>query len=227
MSGGEPSYGGVAIRDFLLTCSSLAEGTGLRHLHNALIGGVGKTAATLSLYGHLRSHPGVRAVLLFGIAGAYPDRHRGTPAPVRVGEVCIVGSERFGDEGVETPDGFHDFGSATWGRQRLCDTGPFPANPRMVQEAAAVLSVPVVRGVTISTCSGTEATSERLARRSGADIETMEGAAAAYVCRQLELPLLHVRAISNWTGDRPHGEWNLGAAVEAVARAVERLLARS
>jgi futalosine hydrolase len=64
-------------------------------------------------------------------------------------------------------------------------------------------------------------------RRSSADIETMEGAAVAYVCRQLELPLLHVRAISNWTGDRDRGEWNAPAAVEAVGHAVKRLFARS
>ena len=64
-------------------------------------------------------------------------------------------------------------------------------------------------------------------RRSTADIETMEGAAVAYVCRQLELPLLHVRAITNWTGDRDRGEWNVGTAVEALKRAVKQLLARS
>ena len=51
----------------------------------------------------------------------------------------------------------------------------------------------------------------------------MEGAAVAYVCRQFELPLLHVRAISNWTGDRDRGDWNLGAAVGAVQQAVRRL----
>jgi futalosine hydrolase len=52
----------------------------------------------------------------------------------------------------------------------------------------------------------------------------MEGAAVAYVCRKLEVPLLHVRAISNWTGDRDRGAWNLGAAVDAVQRAVRRLM---
>lgn len=57
-----------------------------------------------------------------------------------------------------------------------------------------------------------------------ADIETMEGAAVAYVCRQLEVPLLQVRAISNWTGDRGRGECNLGVALELVQRAVRRLL---
>ena len=235
MSGSEPSFGGVSISDFLLACASPGECAGLRHLYHPVICGVGKTAAALSLYGHLRGHPAVRAVLLFGFAGAYPDRHRNTRIPVRVGEVCIVGSDRFGDEGVETPAGFVDIeqvlGSTHLSAHGKTFPGPstFPSNPRMAQEAAELLGVPIVHGVTVSTCSGTEATSERMRRRTGADIETMEGAAVAYVCRQLELPLLHVRAISNWTGDRDRGEWEVGAAaaVEALRRAFERLFARS
>jgi futalosine hydrolase len=52
----------------------------------------------------------------------------------------------------------------------------------------------------------------------------MEGAAVAFVCRQLEVPMLHLRAISNWTGDRDRGEWNLGAAVDVVQTAVRGLM---
>jgi futalosine hydrolase len=206
----------VPIDEFLIACASLAESSGLADLRVMPLG-VGKTAAALSLSG-LRQRPDVRAVLLFGVAGAYPDRHRVTPAPVRRGGLCIVGSDRFGDEGIETPTGFQDLHA-----MRLGDCGPFPANPRMAQQAAALLGAPIVRGVTVSTCSGTDSASERMARRSGADVETMEGAAVAYVCRQFELPMLHVRAISNWTGDRGRGEWDLGAAVDAVGRAVRRL----
>ena len=216
MSGARPSFGGVPIDEFLIACASPAEGAGLADLRVMPLG-VGKTAATLSLSG-LRQRPEVRAVLLFGVAGAFPDRHRAAPAPVRRGGLCIVGSDRFGDEGVETPTGFQDLHSL-----RLGDCGPFPASPRMAQQASALLTVPIVRGVTVSTCSGTDSSSERMVRRSGADIETMEGAAVAYVCRQLELPLLHVRAISNWTGDRGRGEWDLAAAVAAVQQAVRRL----
>jgi futalosine hydrolase len=82
-----------------------------------------------------------------------------------------------------------------------------------------------VRGVTVSTCSGVDSRSRELHRRTGADVESMEGAAVAYVCQKAEVPLLHVRAISNWTGDRDRGEWNLGAACDALERAVRRLLA--
>ncbi|HEX5052795.1 MAG TPA: futalosine hydrolase [Planctomycetota bacterium] len=229
MSGTGASHGGVPIGDFVLVCASALENFDREGRVHVL--GVGKTAAAMRLPTVLRSVPTARAVLLFGVAGAFPDRHRTTPAPARLGQVCVVASDRFGDEGVETPTGFQaiEQGAARLyaneaGDRILGGPAAFPANPRMAQQASAMLRVPLVRGVTVSTCSGTEATSQRMSQRSGADIETMEGAAVAYVCRQLEVPLLHVRAISNWTGDRDRGEWNLGAAVDAVGQAVRRLV---
>jgi futalosine hydrolase len=234
VSGSEPSYGGVPIGGFVVVCASFREHFSHADLPVHLLG-VGKTAAAMRLPAVVRANPAARAVLLYGIAGAFPDRHRSTPAPARVGGVCIVGSDRFGDEGVETPAGFVDIEQVLGrtgyelevGAKRFGGPSTFPSNPRIAQQAAELLGVPIVHGVTVSTCSGTEAASERMRRRSTADIETMEGAAVAYVCRQLELPLLHVRAISNWTGDRDRGEWNAVAAVEAVQRAVTRLIAKS
>ena len=215
---GNLTYGGVPISDFLIVCAALVEQAGVDDLRVQVLG-IGKTSAAMHLAMALRTMESARAVLLFGIAGAFPTRHRTTAAVVRPGSLCVVGSDRFGDEGTETPTGFQDLNSL-----KLGDCGPFPANPRMAQQAAAALGAPIVRGVTTSTCSGTEASSQRLARRSGADIETMEGAAVGFVCRQLEVPLLHIRAISNWTGDRDRGEWNLGVSVAIAQRALRRLV---
>ncbi len=222
------SYGGVPLAEFVAISATSFESACFDALPVFSIG-VGKVAAAVGLYSflfQLEQRRTVRGVLLLGIAGAYPDRHRAEPAPVRLGEVCIVGGDAFADEGVDTPDGFVDFGAPVFGHdQRLIDTGPFPAHARIAADAAARLGVRVVRGATVSTCSGTDAASSRLHQRTGADVETMEGAAVAFVCRQRELPLLHVRAISNWTGDRPRGEWNVGAAADALGRALRVLAA--
>jgi futalosine hydrolase len=222
-----PAYGGVPIDDFVLVHAAALEARGLQDVRAVPLG-IGKTAAAVSLHGLLRARPDTRAVLLFGVAGAFPQRHRDTAPPVALGGVCVVGEDRFGDEGVMTPEGFQpirlaaDFTTASGGR--LADPDVFPAHRRMAADAARRLGAPVVRGVTVSTCSGTDSGSQRMHRRSGADTESMEGAAVAYVCQKAELPLLQVRAISNWTGDRDRGEWNLGAAVDALAGAVRRLL---
>ncbi len=223
-----PNYGGIPIADFLLVHASPMEAPGFLHQSTAAIG-VGKVAATMGLYSllvTLEARAPVRAVLLCGIAGAFPERVRNNPPPVSLGGVCIVGSDLLADEGVASPDGFIDLGAPVAGHgQRLVDTGPFPANPRMAGDAAQHLGVPIVRGATVSTCSGTDALARVMQHRTHADIETMEGAAVAAVCRRREVPLLHVRAISNWTGDRPRGEWNLGAAIAAMQNAVRQLFA--
>lgn len=211
-------FAGIALSDFLLVHAAPIEGHGLEDLGVQSIG-VGKVAASVHLAELLRSRENTRAVLLFGVAGAFPARHRDSDVPAAVGELAIVSHDMLGDEGVETPDGFLDLGA-----MQLSDCGPFLADPRLAKAAAEKLSAPVVHGVTVSSCSGTDAASQRMRERCAADVESMEGAAVAYVCRQFEVPMLHVRAISNWTGDRDRGDWNLGAAVDVVQAAVRTLL---
>jgi len=190
-----------------------------------LVLGVGKTRAALALQAHLLEERGVagqhavRGVVLYGVAGAYPQRHRSAAPPVGLGEVCVVASDVFGDEGVETPEGFLDLPALG-----LHAVGELPASPEVAALVATRLGVPTVRGATVSTCSGTERLSRAIHGRTGADVETMEGAAVALVCRRMCLPMLHLRSISNWTGDRDRSGWDLGTAVSAMGRALRRLV---
>ncbi len=187
--------------------------------------GVGKTRSALTLQAFLlggtgqASTPPVCGVVLYGVAGAYPLRHRPTSPPVGLGDVCVVASDGFGDEGVATPDGFLDLRALG-----LDDLGRLPATAAALELATSRLGVPAVAGVTVSTCSGTEELSQALQQRAAADIETMEGAAVALVCRQMGLPLLHLRAISNWTGDRHRSGWDLATAVAALGSCLRRLV---
>lgn len=210
--------GGFPFSEFLIVHAAPIEGYGLEDLGVVSLG-VGKVAAAVRCAELLNHRESVRAVLLFGVAGAFPARHRQIEPAVGVSDLVVVREDMLGDEGVATPDGFLDLGT-----MQLGDCGPFVADPRLVREASERLSAPLVRGVTVSSCSGTDASSESMYARTHADIETMEGAAVAFVCRQRELPLLQIRAVSNWTGDRGRGEWSLGDAVDAVQRAVRRLM---
>jgi futalosine hydrolase len=220
-----PSYGGVSLDEFLVVHAAPVErANDLRLVPHEL--GVGKVAAAMELYSlliRLESVRPARGVLLVGVAGSYPARVRGSAPPGGPGEVCVVASDVLADEGVATPGGFVDFGKPREHGMRLVDTGPFPASPRMAAEAAARLGCPLVKGATVSTCSGVDALAQELHGRTHADVETMEGAAVAAVCRRRETPLLHVRAISNWTGDRDRGAWDLGRAVDALHAALQRL----
>lgn len=199
-----------------------AEGEALADL-GAVQLGVGKVAAAVTLLQHLierdaRARPA--GVLLFGVCGAYPARHRPGTA-VRIGDVVLVDPDGLGDEGAMTPDGFCDLAQLG-----LPAIGPLATTARdQGRRVRELLRVPMVPGTTVSTCSGTEELSLALAARTGAVVETMEGAAVALVCARRGVPLLQLRAVANWTGDRARAAWDLRGAVQVVQAAVRQLIA--
>jgi futalosine hydrolase len=104
----------------------------------------------------------------------------------------------------------------------LGDTGPFAADPVRTAEAARRLAAPIVRGATVSSARARRA-GAALAGRSGAQVETMEGAAVLQVCRELGVPAVQLRCVSNRCGERSRGGWDLrgggGSAARGCARA--------
>lgn len=177
--------------------------------------GVGKVAATLALTRRvLAQRPA--AVVAFGVAGAYP----GGPA---IGQACWVTEDWLADEGVETPGGF-----LSLERLRLGARGPFAADASLTAALDARLGggLPRVVGATVSTCSGTDARAAmNQAACPGVLVESMEGAAVGAVCTALGIPWAQLRVISNRTGDRDRGGWDLPGALARLHEAVGRLLA--
>ncbi len=194
-----------------------AEGDALADLGARRLG-VGKVAAALALQA-LLAQQRPSCVLVFGVAGAYPERHR-PGAALAVGDLCVVGDDLLADEGVASAEGFADLA-----RMGLGEIGPFGADVARTEALAQALDCAIVRGATVSTCSGTEALSQALAARTGAAIETMEGAALALACRAAGVPMVQLRAISNRTGDRARGGWDLPRSIAVLQAAVRRLLA--
>ena len=156
-------------------------------------------------------------LLLVGVCGAYPAA-TGEPG-LAVGDLCLVGEDRLADEGVALPGGGFR-GMAAMG---LGDEGPFAADPARTRALATQLGVPVVAGATVSTCSGRDDLARAIAERSGAQVETMEGAAVLQVCRHLGVPAVQLRCVSNRTGDRAAAGWDLQGAVDRLGAAVRRL----
>ncbi len=174
--------------------------------------GVGKTAASNTLTRRLAAAP-PDLVVLFGIAGAYHDRG------LAVGDLCLVTEDRLADEGVETDTGFLDLEQLDLGR-----VGPFAMSQNHTELVASRLGIAAaVSGATVSTCSGTGERAATLTARTGAATESMEGAAVALVCEQAGVPLVQLRCISNFTGDRANGEWDLVSSTARVQEAVRQL----
>lgn len=199
----------------LLACAAAVEGRGLS-LAPVVTLGVGKAAAAAAITAAIvERRP--RWVLLFGVCGAYPPGHVSEDG-LDVGRVCVVGEEWLADEGVETEAGFVSIAALGLG-----SVGPFAADPGRTREAAAILGAPIVRGATVSACSGTDAASRTIAGRTRAVVESMEGAAVAVACAQLGVPWVQVRCVSNRTGDRARGGWDLPRAVAGAQAAVHTL----
>lgn len=158
-------------------------------------------------------------MLIFGVCGAYPHRHYRRGAALAPGELCLVAEDFLADEGVGLELGFRDIQSMSLG-----EIGPYRADAAWTEALASRLQVPRVRGATVSTCSGSEARSMELAARTGAAVESMEGAALAMVCQQAGIPWAQLRCVSNECGDREEAVWDLEGALSTLQARMEELL---
>lgn len=202
----------------LYAYAAAAEGDAIANrLPEGLLVGVGKTASAVAVAERLCTGPPVGLVCLFGVCGAYPEADR----PLAILDLCLVGRDVLADEGVATNEGFADLGQMDLGT-----IGPFQMDRRFTAKTAEFLGVPTVRGATVSTCSGTDSGSRELQRRTGALVETMEGAAVALACQRLGVPLVQLRCVSNHTGDRRNADTDLPRAIARLQAVTLKLVER-
>jgi futalosine hydrolase len=142
-----------------------------------------------------------------GIAGAFPG-------VAHVGDGVVVGEELF-EMQQETgaplvlPPG-----------NLIADRGPADSH---VIEAITALGFPLLRGITVTHVTATDATAQRLRAR-GAEIESMEGFAVLRAAQLANVPAIEVRGISNIVGDRASGEWDFAAGVTGLRRVLNATL---
>lgn len=192
--------------------------------------GIGKAAAAAAAMA-LLSTCRPEALWLFGCGGAYSD------TGLEVGDLALAEEEIFGDEGVIDTQGFHDLQELGYPMRRDGDTRRYnrwPVDTRLRDWAWPVLGQHAAQKglnlrsgpfVTVSSCTGIKTLGLELRHRTKGLCENMEGAAVALACRQLNIPLLEVRGISNLVEDRDPGRWDLPAGMASAQRAVLALLA--
>jgi futalosine hydrolase len=86
-----------------------------------------------------------------------------------------------------------------------------PSDSQLI-DAVTTLGFPLLRGVTVSRVTATDATASRLRER-GAEIESMEGFAVLRAAQLAGVPAIELRGISNIVGDRASSEWNFEAGM--------------
>ena len=151
-------------------------------------------------------------VLNLGLCGSFrPELPPGT--------VVHIVADRLSELGAEDDDAFlsvHDL--------QLLGTDEFPfasgelrnANPPGNETLARFRTV---RGITVNTVHGNDASIARVVERLDPDVESMEGAAFMYACLIAGMPFAQVRAVSNLVERRNRGGWKLRDAIDALGEA--------
>ena len=208
------------VRRLLCYAAAVEAGSLLELDADFLCIGVGMASAAMAITQRLCEQD-YDEVLLFGVGGAWPDRlANGGTQQLAIGSCVLLGSDRFGDLGVTMPEGFESLSAMGIG-----EDGPWPMDPELTRAAAARLGCGTVDAVTVATGSASDPAALELASRTSFGVESMEGAAVALVCQRFGVPLVQLRCVSNYVGDRAQSQWSLDQACGALQDAVRALLA--
>ncbi len=186
------------------------------------ITGVGKVNAAVSLALFLASEPGIREVINVGVCGAY-DRPGTVP-----GHLAVATEACYGDEGIETGDGFVAIADAGFPLMDdiagvTKDILTFPHGHDVADRLSGALNVPVHAGrmITVSTCAGSERLAKERQEKWDPLGESMEGCALAHVCVKAGIRYTEIRCISNMVGPYDRSAWKLEEAINNACRAVQ------
>src|ERR1700733_7760561 len=170
--------------------------------YSLLITGVGMVATAFALGRHLATNKYDLAVSL-GIAGSF-DRSIG------IGEVIEITQDTLAELGAEDDRKFLPIGDLGFGEDtfypsiKLADLYNLFNNFNLKNAAA----------ITVNTVHGNEASIEKVAARLNPQLESMEGAAFFYACKQMNVPCLQIRAVSNYVEKRNRDNWNIALAIK-------------
>lgn len=181
-----------------------------------LVTGIGVINVALAL-GQALSKFDVERVFLAGIAGTF------NPELFPVGSSCLVRTEIWPEYGLKTGDkvdpkglGFclaEIDGQPVWDRVELC-RGKSLVNSGLDRLA----KLPEAVSLTVSGVTATAEAAAGFRNEFAADIENMEGFAAAYACALSGVDIYQVRTISNLVGSRESKDWDLRGALAELGR---------
>jgi futalosine hydrolase len=184
---------------------------GLRTLDLELLTtGVGMVATAFALGKHLATHQYDLAINL-GIAGSF-DRN------IALGEVMEVVEDNLSELGAEDGEQFLTIESMGFGESKFHSTAPLSDYGNFDLKKGTT--------ITVNTVHGHEANIKKLTDRIQPQLESMEGAAFFYACKQAGVPCLQIRAVSNYVEKRNRDAWQIGLAIKNLNSFACELLKR-
>jgi len=162
-----------------------------------LITGVGMVATTYALTKYLAEHS-CDYLINVGIAGAIDKE-------LSIGHVVEIEKDIFSELGAQNNHDFIAIDELGFGKSEFI---------KITSEKLST-DLPKYTGITVNTIHGEENSISNLKiRYPNASIESMEGAAFFYVAKQLNLPSIQVRAISNYVEKRNKSTWNIPLSIK-------------
>ncbi len=186
-----------------------------------LVAGVGPISAAVRTTTALAMANGSEAsgfdlVVSAGIGGGFANQ-------ADIGTIVVASEVIAADLGVQTLDGFSSIDELGFGTNRL-QVEPDLSSRLVEALRAGGLTVGFGPILTLSTATGTAATTAELAKRiPGASAEAMEGFGVAAAAYSRNVPFLEIRGISNRVGPRDRESWRIGEALAALEAACSHL----
>jgi futalosine hydrolase len=145
-----------------------------------LITGAGMVATAFAMGKHLAANSYDFAINL-GIAGSFSK-------DIALGDVVEIVEDTFAELGAEDDEDFITIDKLGFGESSFRSTYPLPE----------YFNLRKANAITVNTVHGNEASIRKISNRINAEIESMEGAAFFYACREVGLPCMQIRAVSNY-----------------------------
>ena len=166
--------------------------------------GIGLLASSVSLMKmFVQETPSL--IIQVGIAGCFDKK-------VPLGKVFAVKDDFAGDIGVMENKVWKDLFDLKLDKP---NDAPYEKkslpNPWLSQYN--LLNLPTKKGVTVNNISTDKNKIDLYSGRYKATLESMEGAALHYMGRDLNIPFIQIRAVSNYVGERNKAKWNMQEAI--------------
>lgn len=177
---------------------------------------IGLTAAAFAITRLALTQP-PDVIIQAGIGGSFEQGYL-------PGEVVLIDTEQIGDLGVMENTQWKNMFmlSLSNKNQAPYQEGLLP-NPYI--DYFNFLGIRKVAGVSVNTITTNSAAINRLQQCTPAPvIESMEGAALHFVCRQLQIPFVQLRAVSNQVGERDKSRWHFTQAIQSLNTALIKLI---
>ena len=166
---------------------------------SVLITGAGMVPTAFALARHL-PHNVYNMVINLGIAGSF-DRN------IALGEVIEITEDTFAELGAEDDKNFISIEKLGFGASIFRPTSSIGHFTKKV-------NVKQAKAITVNTVHGNDDSIAAIVARLNPQLESMEGAAFFYACRELKVPCIQIRAVSNYVEKRNRDNWQIGLAVK-------------